>query len=180
MNSGAQRHPRPSNRLALRSSFCIRRRGINSQQLLTPIYFRYPFADFTTKHSINFNCNCLRTAKTFAGARTVVDKQQINQRGATSTGDVMQRIPGVQATNNPGTAGSAISLNIGVRGLTGCYTPRSTVLLDDIPLAVAPYGQPQLSFAPVSLGNIESMDVVRSGGAVRYGPQNRERGDDNS
>jgi Fe(3+) dicitrate transport protein len=54
------------------------------------------------------------------------------------------------------------------------------VLIDDIPLAFAPYGQPPLSFAPVSLGNIESMDVVRSGGAVRYGPQNRERGDDNS
>jgi outer membrane receptor for Fe3+-dicitrate len=31
-----------------------------------------------------------------------------------------------------------------------------------------------------ALGNIESMDVVRSGGAVRYGPQNRERGDNNS
>jgi len=46
------------------------------------------------------------------------------------------------------------------------------VLLDGIPLAVAPYGQPQLSFAPVSLNNIEAIDVVRGGGAVRYGPQN--------
>ncbi|HEY4295992.1 MAG TPA: TonB-dependent siderophore receptor [Paraburkholderia sp.] len=112
------------------------------------------------------------SVKTFAGARTVVDREQINQSGATSIGDVMRRIPGVQSTDNSGTAGSAISLNIGVRGLTGRYTPRSTVLLDGIPLAVAPYGQPQLSFAPVSLGNIESIDVVRSGGSVRYGPQN--------
>src|SRR5207253_11218907 len=56
---------------------------------------------------------------------------------------------------------SLISLNIGVRGLTGRYTPRSTVLLDGVPLAVAPYGQPQLSFAPISLNNIESIDVVR-------------------
>ena len=36
-----------------------------------------------------------------------------------------------------------------------------------MPLAVAPYGQPQLSFAPTSLSNIESIDVVRGGGAVR-------------
>ncbi|MGO4811982.1 TonB-dependent receptor family protein [Cupriavidus sp. 2MCAB6] len=112
------------------------------------------------------------SVKTFAGARTVVNEQQIEQSGAASIGDVMRRIPGVQSTDNSGTAGSAISLNIGVRGLTGRYTPRSTVLLDGIPMAVAPYGQPQLSFAPVSLGNIESIDVVRSGGAVRYGPQN--------
>jgi Fe(3+) dicitrate transport protein len=112
------------------------------------------------------------SVKSFAGARTVVQKSEIEQSGAASIGDVMRRIPGVQATENSGTAGSAISLNIGVRGLTGRYSPRSTVLLDGVPLAVAPYGQPQLSFAPVSLANIESVDVVRGGGAVRYGPQN--------
>lgn len=112
------------------------------------------------------------SVQSYAGARTVVERQGIADTGATSIGDVMRRIPGVQSTDNSGTAGSAISLNIGVRGLTGRYTPRSTVLLDGIPMAVAPYGQPQLSFAPVSLANIESIDVVRGGGAVRYGPQN--------
>lgn len=112
------------------------------------------------------------SVKDFAGGRTVVEREQIQETGAVSIGDVMRRIPGVQSTDNSGTAGSAISLNIGVRGLTGRYSPRSTVLLDGIPLAVAPYGQPQLSFAPVSLANIESIDVVRGGGAVRYGPQN--------
>lgn len=112
------------------------------------------------------------SAKTFPGARTVVKRDEIQATGAANIGDVMRRIPGVQSTDNSGTAGSAISLNIGVRGLTGRYSPRSTVLLDGIPMAVAPYGQPQLSFAPVSLFNIESIDVVRSGGAVRYGPQN--------
>jgi Fe(3+) dicitrate transport protein len=112
------------------------------------------------------------SVKSFPGARTVVKKDDIQATGASSIGDVMRRIPGVQSTDNSGTAGSAISLNIGVRGLTGRYSPRSTVLLDGIPLAVAPYGQPQLSFAPVSLNNIESIDVVRGGGAVRYGPQN--------
>ncbi|NVM77603.1 Fe(3+) dicitrate transport protein [Duganella sp. SG902] len=112
------------------------------------------------------------SVKNFAGARTVVGKEDIAESGAANIGDVLRRIPGVQASDNSGTAGSAISLNIGVRGLTGRYSPRSTVLLDGIPLAVAPYGQPQLSFAPVSLNNIESIDVVRGGGAVRYGPQN--------
>ncbi|MGV7211398.1 TonB-dependent receptor family protein [Oxalobacteraceae bacterium A2-2] len=112
------------------------------------------------------------SVKNFAGARTVVQKQDIEDTGAATIGDVMRRIPGVQSTDNSGTAGSAISLNIGVRGLSGRYSPRSTVLLDGIPMAVAPYGQPQLSFAPVSLNNIESVDVVRGGGAVRYGPQN--------
>jgi len=102
----------------------------------------------------------------------VVKKDAIEASGASNIGDVMRRIPGVQATDNSGTAGSAISLNIGVRGLTGRYSPRSTILLDGIPMSVAPYGQPQISFAPVSLNNMESIDVIRGGGAVRYGPQN--------
>ncbi|MEE9888693.1 MAG: TonB-dependent receptor plug domain-containing protein, partial [Stenotrophomonas geniculata] len=131
----------------------------------------------TTLDSIQVSGSWLGTGlhdsvKRFAGARTVVDRQRIEASGAASLGDAMRRIPGVQVTDNSGTAGSSVSLNIGVRGLTGRYSPRSTVLLDGVPLAVAPYGQPQLSFAPTSLSNIESIDVVRGGGAVRYGPQN--------
>ncbi|MNJ87873.1 Fe(3+) dicitrate transport protein FecA precursor [compost metagenome] len=131
----------------------------------------------TTLEAIQVSGDLLGTGlqnsvKRYAGARTVVKKEEIENTGAVSIGDVMRRIPGVQSTDNSGTAGSAISLNIGVRGLTGRYSPRSTILLDGIPMAVAPYGQPQLSFAAVSLNNIESIDVVRGGGAVRYGPQN--------
>ncbi|MYN04641.1 TonB-dependent siderophore receptor [Pseudoduganella sp. DS3] len=113
-----------------------------------------------------------KSVKNFGGARTVVKREEIQDSGAASISDVLRTVPGVQITNNSSSGGSAISLNIGVRGLDGRYSPRSTVLLDGIPLAVAPYGQPQLSFAPVSLANIDSIDVVRGGGAVRYGPQN--------
>jgi len=112
------------------------------------------------------------SVKTYPGARTVVKKQEIESTGAVNIGDVMRRIPGVQSSESAGSAGSAVVLNIGVRGLAGRYSPRSTILLDGIPMAVAPYGQPQLSFAPLSLNNIESIDVVRGGGAVRFGPQN--------
>lgn len=112
------------------------------------------------------------SVKTYPGARTVIKKEEIQSSGAVTIGDVMRRIPGVQVTDNSGTAGGAMSLNIGVRGLTGRYSPRSTLLLDGVPMASAPYGQPQISFAPVSLNNIEAIDVVRGGGAVRYGPQN--------
>ncbi|HEY4319322.1 MAG TPA: TonB-dependent siderophore receptor [Herbaspirillum sp.] len=134
-------------------------------------------AQETTLESIQVSGDWLgsgleNSVKRYPGARTVVKKQQIEQTGAINIGDVMRRIPGVQTSENSGTSGSPVSLNIGVRGLTGRYSPRSIVLLDGIPMSFAPYGQPQLSFAPISLNNIESIDVVRGGGAVRYGPQN--------
>jgi len=106
------------------------------------------------------------------GARTIVDRQAIEESGATNVRDVLRRIPGVQVQDSNGTGGSDISLNVGVRGLTSRLSPRSTILMDGIPLAVAPYGQPQLSMAPLALGNLQDVDVVRGAGSVRYGPQN--------
>ena len=106
------------------------------------------------------------------GARDLVTREQAKTSGATSVREAIARIPGVNAPENNGTGSHDMAMNIGVRGLNPRLSSRSTVLIDGIPLPFAPYGQPQLSFAPVTLGNLETVDVVRGGGAVRYGPQN--------
>ncbi|MGM4908724.1 TonB-dependent receptor family protein [Rhizobium sp. 768_B6_N1_8] len=106
------------------------------------------------------------------GARTILDREQFEERGAQDIRDALNQIPGVQVQEANGTGGSDVSLNLGVRGLTSRLSPRSTVLMDGIPLAYAPYGQPQLSLFPLTLGNVETIDVVRGAGSVRYGPQN--------
>lgn len=107
-----------------------------------------------------------------AGARTIVDQQRIEESGSASVRDVLRLVPGVQVQDSNGTGGSDVSLNIGVRGLTSRLSPRSYVLMDGVPVSYAPYGQPQLSLAPVSLGNLSSVDVIRGAGSVRFGPQN--------
>lgn len=106
------------------------------------------------------------------GARTVVRRQEMVEQGAMNVRDALRGIPGVQVQDSNGTGGSDLSLNVGVRGLTSRLSPRSTVLIDGVPAAFAPYGQPQLSMAPISSGNLDSIDVVRGAGSVRYGPQN--------
>ncbi|BCX74539.1 TonB-dependent receptor family protein [Acinetobacter sp. Tol 5] len=107
-----------------------------------------------------------------AGARSIVDRKKMDESAVTSIRDALKQVPGVQVQDINGTGGSDVSLNLGVRGLTSRLSPRSTVLMDGVPLSFAPYGQPQLSMAPVSMGNIESIDVVRGAGTVRFGPQN--------
>ena len=86
------------------------------------------------------------------GARTVVRREAMVEQGAMNVSEVLKRIPGVQVQAPNGTGGSDISLNVGVRGLTSRLSPRSTVLIDGIPAAFAPYGQPQLAMAPISQG----------------------------
>ena len=106
------------------------------------------------------------------GARDVIRREEIERSGASTAREVLNRIPGVNAPENNGTGSHDMALNFGIRGLNPRLASRSTVLMDGIPVPFAPYGQPQLSFAPISMGNMDAVDVVRGGGAVRYGPQN--------
>ena len=79
----------------------------------------------------------------FPGSRTVADVEIAKERGDQEIKDVIRRIPGLISSKSNGTGGNGTALNIGVRGLTQRLTPRSTILLDGVPLSVAPYGQPQ-------------------------------------
>lgn len=106
-----------------------------------------------------------------AGARDVLRREDFVKTGASSVREALNRIPGVNAPENNGTGSHDMAMNFGIRGLNPRLASRSTVLMDGIPVPYAPYGQPQLSFAPASLGNMDAVDVVRGGGAVRYGPQ---------
>lgn len=106
------------------------------------------------------------------GARDVIRREEFERMGAGTAREVLNRIPGVNAPENNGTGSHDMALNFGIRGLNPRLASRSTVLMDGIPVPFAPYGQPQLSFAPISMGNMDAVDVVRGGGAVRYGPQN--------
>ena len=101
------------------------------------------------------------------GARDVVRREQAQQEGLSSVREVLNRMPGVNAPENNGTGSHDMAMNFGIRGLNPRLGTRSTLLMDGIPVPAAPYGQPQLSFGAVSQGNLDAVDVVRGGGAVR-------------
>ena len=113
-----------------------------------------------------------RNVQSHPGARSVIRRSEAQQEGLTTVREALNRIPGVNAPENNGTGSHDMALNIGIRGLNPRLASRSTLLMDGIPVPYAPYGQPQMSFGPVSLGLMDAVDVVRGGGAVRYGPQN--------
>lgn len=106
------------------------------------------------------------------GGRTLVNESEFDLKGAANVRDALKGVPGVFTPILKGTGSAESGLSIGVRGLPARLSPRTYVLLDGVPVSYAPYGQPQLSFAPLSLGYIEQIDVMRNGGAVRYGPNN--------
>jgi len=107
--------------------------------------------------------------QTFAGARTVIGAEALRQGAYRSLDDALQRVPGVKILDETGTG---VLPQIMMRGLYESRSGRVQVLRDGIPLSLAPYGQTSLSLFPVSMNQIDRIDVVRGGAAVQYGPNN--------
>lgn len=107
-----------------------------------------------------------------AGGRSLLYTEEIRSFGATNVGEAMNRMPGVRAIEGSSGLGSQdTKLNVAVRGVDPRLSSRSTILLDEVPLAPAPYGQPQMSLFPLSMFSIDRIDAVRGGASVRFGPQ---------
>jgi len=107
--------------------------------------------------------------KTYPGARTVLDDTALHKSGARSVEDALRAVPGVRVHDE---SGVGLLPNIGVRGLPPQRSEQVLILVDGIPINLAPYGQTGLSLFPITLESVESIDVARGGIAVRYGPNN--------
>lgn len=106
---------------------------------------------------------------TYAGSRSVVDAQALDQASTRGLDDALQRVPGIRIFDETGTG---VLPQLSVRGLYESRSGRVQVLSDGIPLALAPYGQTSLSLFPQTLATVERIDIVRGGAAVQYGPNN--------
>lgn len=107
--------------------------------------------------------------KTYAGSRQVIDREALATGANRSLDDALQRVPGVKVFDETGTG---VLPQIALRGLYESRSGRVQALLDGIPLSLAPYGQTSLSLFPVTLNQIDRIDIVRGGAAVQYGPNN--------
>ncbi|QTP54118.1 TonB-dependent siderophore receptor [Billgrantia sulfidoxydans] len=107
--------------------------------------------------------------RVYPGARTVIEPEQLHDSGALNLEDAMRSVPGVQVLDETGTG---VLPNIGLRGLNPLRSERLKMMLDGYPIAIGPYSNVGVSLFPVTLQSIDTIDVVRGGAAVHYGPNN--------
>ncbi|WAS97730.1 TonB-dependent receptor family protein [Nannocystis punicea] len=106
-----------------------------------------------------------------AGGRQVVDVDQSKAEGASGVAELLDKVPGVRAVEGASGLGtSATKLNLAVRGADPRLSEQATILLDEVPVAPAPYGAPSMVLFPLSLFQIARVDTVRGGSSVRFGP----------
>ncbi|MBL9099761.1 MAG: TonB-dependent receptor [Myxococcales bacterium] len=106
-----------------------------------------------------------------AGGRAILDIKESQAQGAASVAEALDKVPGVRAVEGvSGTGTASTKLNVAVRGASPRLAEQATVMLDEVPIAPAPYGAPSLSLFPLSLFQIARVDTVRGGSSVRFGP----------
>lgn len=107
--------------------------------------------------------------KTYTGNRSIITSDQIERTGVRSIDSALQQVPGLKIKDETGTG---ILPNISVRGLDSSRSGYAQVLLDGIPMTLAPYGHTGQSLFPATLFMIDRIDVARGGASVQYGPNN--------
>ena len=107
--------------------------------------------------------------KVYPGSRSLVTEAELHERGALNLEDALRSTPGLQVLDETGTG---ILPNIGVRGMNPLRSERVQFLVDGYPIAIGPYTNVGISLFPVTFPSIQSIDVVRGGAAVHYGPNN--------
>lgn len=101
------------------------------------------------------------------GSVTYIDKKEINRIDPISGNEVLRRTPGLHVVDEEG---AGLRVNIGIRGLDPDRSRGVLVLEDGVPVALAPYGEPEMYYSP-AIDRMAGVEIVKGSGQIMYGPQ---------
>lgn len=108
------------------------------------------------------------TLRVIPGAVEAVSRKELRATHAVDANQVLRRVPGLVVREDSGPVGTR--LNIGVRGLNPDRSRQVLVLEDGVPLALAPYGEPEMYYSP-PIERMDRIEVVKGSGSILFGPQ---------
>lgn len=101
------------------------------------------------------------------GSVTYLDAKEIQAVNPLSGNEVLRRSPGVHVVDEEGLG---MRVNIGIRGLDPDRSRSVLVLEDGIPVALAPYGEPEMYYTPV-MDRMSGVEILKGSGQILFGPQ---------
>lgn len=101
------------------------------------------------------------------GSATAISSKQIDAIQPISANDVLRTVPGVHIQEEEG---AGLRANIGIRGLDPDRSRTVLVLEDGTPVALAPYGEPEMYYSP-PIDRMSRVEVIKGSGSILFGPQ---------
>ncbi len=101
------------------------------------------------------------------GSATSINATEIRRSSPVSSNEVFQQISGLHTVEEEG---AGLRANIGIRGLDPDKSRSVLILEDGIPVALGPYGEPEMYYSP-SIDRMQGVEVLKGNGQIRFGPQ---------
>lgn len=103
--------------------------------------------------------------------RIAGEAQRLRLGGVQSLGAFFADTAQLSVTaGNAGLGGASNKLSVAARGVNPRFSARTQWLFDGLPLAIAPYGRPQLTLFPLAMGWIDVVDLDLGGVMPFMGP----------
>jgi Fe(3+) dicitrate transport protein len=101
------------------------------------------------------------------GSISVIGQKELKERAPLSGNELLRGISGLNVVEEEG---AGLRLNIGIRGLDPDKSRTVLILEDGIPVALGPYGEPEMYFTP-AIERMAGLEVLKGNGQILYGPQ---------
>ncbi len=101
------------------------------------------------------------------GSATHLNAKELSMIHPLSGNEVLRRSPGIHV---PDEEGVGMRANIGIRGLDPDRSRSLLILEDGIPVALAPYGEPEMYYTP-PIDRMSGIEILKGSGQILFGPQ---------
>jgi Fe(3+) dicitrate transport protein len=101
------------------------------------------------------------------GSASIVTRTEIRDLVRFSGNEALRTVPGVHVVDEEG---AGMRANIGIRGLDPGRSRTVLILEDGVPVALAPYGEPEMYYTP-PVDRMERIEIVKGSGSILFGPQ---------
>lgn len=101
------------------------------------------------------------------GSLSLIPARQIQNIQPVSGNEIMRQSPGLNVVDEEGLG---LRTNIGIRGLDPDRSRTVLMLEDGVPVALAPYGEPEMYYTP-AIERMSGVEVLKGSGSILYGPQ---------
>lgn len=101
------------------------------------------------------------------GSAAQITEDLLSESKPLTGNEILRKVSGVHAVDEEGVG---LRANIGIRGLDPDRSRTVLMLEDGVPIALAPYGEPEIYYTP-AIERMKRVEVLKGSGSILFGPQ---------
>jgi Fe(3+) dicitrate transport protein len=101
------------------------------------------------------------------GSASIITNNSLTSLKPFTGNEMFREVSGINVVDEEGVG---LRANIGIRGLDPDRSRTVLMMEDGVPVALAPYGEPEMYYTP-SIDRMESIEVLKGSGSILFGPQ---------